>query len=513
METDFKRSTRVHDIYSESTSEYVLPDYNNDIRKILFTEARVRQGGKFVGNDEVEFNGVVVYNVIYSDSEGKLGGTSFTSDYDFTVGSLSENTDNVLSDTRISNYALRLVNPRKLSAKCSLVSCLTVSEKDSYCPTGTAFNKDGERQEERAALNIRCVMSSESLEREYAEQICRLEGAIEDEVGIVYSKAHIIPESMSVEGDGVRIQGELVMCCLIAGGESGAYLEDKKIKIDEHIPFEGVNEGMILIPEIIVTSERASVRADEDGCEIVMDVIADFTLRAEENREVTVISDAFSTECSVENSYADISYTELVGKADAKEKHSVTLSRKEAFEGVIREVIFVNAEPKIESCEIQENGALIKGEIKYGMIVSEVNDDGTVSYLPLKNSSEFEQIVNINCQNSNKTKIEPRIKAINAEATLDAGSIYLSSELETSIILTEDKNRTVLMDSMLKTEDSFKERDATVTVYYPDSGETLFSVAKKFHVKLEKLCENNSIVQSVSADDSGSLNIKKLLIY
>ena len=39
----------------------------------------------FAGGDEVEFSGIVVYNVVYLDAEGELCSAEFSSDYDYSV--------------------------------------------------------------------------------------------------------------------------------------------------------------------------------------------------------------------------------------------------------------------------------------------------------------------------------------------------------------------------------------------------------------------------------------------
>ncbi len=513
-ETEFKRSVAGQDVYCESSSEYVLPDYNSDVRKILFSEARARPAGKFVGSDEVEFTGLVVYNVIYSDSDGKIGGTSFSSDYDFTVKISSENIENVICDTRIANSAIRLVGPRKLSAKCSLVSGIHFTERVKYLPEGSAFDTDGGAEVLKRSLDIRSKHSSESREREYAEELCRLDGAIEDEVKVIYCKAEIIPETVTAEGGEACIRGELVMRAIIENGDQPAYLAEKSVKIEQTLPIEEADGEMVLKPDIIITSEKASVRADEDGCDVIMDVIAEISVVGDFNQTVEVISDAFSTEYTVENDYCDLDYSELIGNVTSDERYSAKIARSDATEGVIREILFVNAEPRVDTVEPGGNSVLLKGEIKYSGIASEVNDDGTVSYSSLKISTPFEQTVNISCQNATKPRFEIKCSSDKAEASVDANMIYLSANIKASVLLSRGKSERVLTHCSANTEERFEKRGSVVTVYYPDSDETLFSVAKKFHIGLSKLCENNSTALGVSIDDINSVPvIKKLLIY
>ncbi len=512
MNKEFKRSIKGQDVYSESGAEYVLPDYCSDVRKILFSEARVRPAGKFSGNDEVEFTGIVVYNVMYSDTDGRIGGVSFSSDYDFTVKSPSESFESIMADTRVANFALRLIGPRKLSAKCYLSSAVSTTERLDYTPTGVTFEDDGTIEKQTEFLNMRNTRVSESIEREYAEQLCRLDGAIEDEVRVVYSRAEVIPESVVIEGDSAVVRGELVMLAVVENGDEPAYLVEKRKKIEESIPLEDPSADANLTPEVIVTSERTSIRADEDGCEIVMDVIADFAVKSDMNLTAEVISDAFSTCCSVENSYHDIEFTELVSTLSSKEKHTAEIKRADLTEGNVREVVFLSAEPKIEEVKLEDGRITVRAEIRYTGVASEMNDDGSISYSALKYSSPFEQNVNINCQINDKTHAEAKCTVVNAEANVDANNIYLTSLIETRAVITENKKQSALFDCSLNSDSPFDKNESVVTVYYPDEGETLFSVAKKFHVSLDRLCENNSV--PTSSTMQGTENApQKLMIY
>ena len=56
----YLKNQKCADVYTESQTDYVLPDYLGDVRKILFTEAVLRPSGRFAGGDEVEFSGIVV---------------------------------------------------------------------------------------------------------------------------------------------------------------------------------------------------------------------------------------------------------------------------------------------------------------------------------------------------------------------------------------------------------------------------------------------------------------------
>ena len=112
-ETGYTKNIKCADVYTESTAEYILPDYLGDVRKILFTGAEVRPSGRFAGDDEVEFSGIVVYTVVYLDADNDISSVEFTSEYDYSVKCSGEKYKDSLADTRVSNYQIRLIGHAK----------------------------------------------------------------------------------------------------------------------------------------------------------------------------------------------------------------------------------------------------------------------------------------------------------------------------------------------------------------------------------------------------------------
>ena len=127
------------EIYTETGADYSLPDYNGDVRKILFTEAKVRPSGSFENGENIDFSGIIVYNLVYSDSENRINSVSFTSDYDQSV-KCAEGSEPICVDTVVSGFSVRLLGPRKLSAKATLNSKVLLARKESQSVDGSAFD-------------------------------------------------------------------------------------------------------------------------------------------------------------------------------------------------------------------------------------------------------------------------------------------------------------------------------------------------------------------------------------
>lgn len=514
-DVSYLRNTKCSDVYTESQADYILPDYMGDMRKILFTDATLRPSGRFAGGDEVEFSGVVVYNVIYLDSEGELCSVEFTSDYDYTVKCSGESYNDSIANTRVSNYAVRLIGPRKISARASLVGSVRLSESCSTGVTGNAFDGGSTPELKRGSLNIRVSKPSAVCEREFAECLVRLDGAIADEIIVIYPCAEILVDDMRAEDDAVTVKGKIRMSAVIKNADEVAYGAEKQVNFEEKVDFEGCESLISLTPQLSVCSVKASVNADDSGCEVVLSGIAELCVIGEGNQHIDVMLDGYLKECPTDNSYEELGYTELVDSTSVKGSHNAEISRADIEAEGVREILFLTVTPRLERVECESGRVTLLGEIRYSGIATEVTND-KLSYAGVKFSSPFATNVNLNCQNTDNLRIEADVQAMNCSATLDTDKLYATCTLESHVVALEESSCTTLCSMTRREGEKYESAGSTVTVYYPTGDDTLFSVAKRFHSSCLKVARDNDISDTVFAADnpSGSLaGVKKLIIF
>ena len=353
------------------------------------------------------------------------------------------------------------------------------------------------------------------IEREYAEQVANLEGAIADEVKVVYTCVEPLVDGVNIVGESVSVKGKLKMSAIIKTEDQLEVNAEKVIPFEENIEFEDVKEDMILTPKLSVTSLKASVNPKEDGCEVVICGIVELCVVGEHNEQVELLLDGFLKDHNTENTYKEFGFTSFVEQASAKGIHNAEIERKDLEADEIREIILVKATPKIERVEYNDGIINIFGELKYSGVASVINAN-EISYIGIKNASPFATNVNINCQNNENLILDSRVFASEASATLDANKVYLSCILESLVTVCEEQKESVLSSMELTDGEEIESCSAKITVYYPGKEDTLFSVAKRFHSSGLKIARDNDISESVfaSSNPEGKLSgIKKLVIY
>ena len=501
----------------ESSCEYVLPDYMGDIKKILSSKAKVLPGGKFVSDGGVELTGAVEYEVIYADSENKLTAVNASSDYSVVLPVPSESYVGCAADGRVSNFAIRITGPRKMSLKAlvEVQSILTTSAELEVL--GDVFDGEREVQYTSRQISVENARYGKSLEREYAEEAERLSGVLSDEIEIIATGGSVrVIESRPVDG-GVLIKGVIIIGAIVRTPDQPPFAIRREIPFEETVEIDGADKDMQFFVDGMVTSATLGLSDDGDESVISVNAIAEFEAYAVENESVSVITDAYLRECPTECKYSDFEYTTLLACQINEATVSERINRASLGCADAREILMLDGEIKAHTLSRVQNGVEISGDVGISGIACEINVDGSVGYTPIKATVPFAVNVNYNCQISEKTRIECSASVVSCEGMLDADDMHLKCILKIkSRIETQGNIRRLAECTSVEGEYTVTDTPSPshITVYYPTAEDSIFSVAKRFHTTTAKLACDNMIVDTASATDSSDslAGIKKLVI-
>lgn len=513
-EFEFTRNNKLADVYTDSSTDFLLPDYNGNVKKLLYTSAELRPSGKFADGDSVEFSGIVVYDVIYLDSDDIISSVSFTSDYDYSVKCSSEKYKDSYADTKISNYSFRLNGPRKISAKASIVGSVKLTEADEISLGGTAFNGNYEPELDERVVKLQKTLVSQTKERDFAESIATLDGSAHEDVTVIFSHAESMCDSMEYSDGEINLKGRIRIIAVIKNDDEPLFTVEKFIPFEEMLVIENADEYMKFIPELAISSLTSNVNATENGCDVVVSVILELSVIGEGNYRQNMVVDSYLKSHQTENEYENFSYNEVENVFSTRLNHACELSKGELEAQGLREILFLTATPKIENTEFAEDSIIIRGEMKYQGVATEMREDDKVGYITLKHSAPFEISIPTECSECN-LRFDTRVFTHSSSASFDLNNIYLSSVIDSYVTAINAGNEKILKSATVKDDSPIEANGSHITVYYPSESETLFEVAKKFHTSKSRIATNNLISQEVFADDNPKgklLGVKKLII-
>ena len=500
-------------LHSESAGEYPLPDYNGDVKRVLMINPRVVPTGKFISEGSVEFSGSVFYDVVYLDAENNVSHADFSTDYELAVKTDAESYEDSYVTTSISAYNVRLVGPRKFSAKCSLASDVRIAEKRTLSVGGDAF--DGHEPEIlTCAASVIQPMFAAGNESEHKEELLSLDGAIEDEVSVLLCNAAAEVSSVSADSAGADLKGDVTLTVVYKNMNEPIASKSVRVPYSAHVDAADLDTCRSLYGRVDITSLKTEIIPTEDGVIVQAEFNASPSVRGLKNETLDILRDSYLKEGGTSNEYSDFSYAEHICTESMESDFSTSVPLGTLSDGNIVGFAFVNSTVRTDECELDGDRVRIKGEIRFSAIAIEDNGDDGEDYTNVKISAPFEEYVNINCQNHDNVRVECHVDAGGERMEVSDNNALASCSLLFTVTLNSQRKQRCLGASYL-TGEEFEHDDSVITVYYPDERESVFDIAKKFHTSVQCIAEDNLLSQAVFASPDSpvkAFGYKKLMI-
>ncbi len=489
----------------ESTTEYVLPDYLGDVKKVLSVSAAAIPSGRFAADDGMEFSGVVVYDVVYADADGELTKLSTTSDYDFSVPeSGGEYADSIATPT-VSNAAVRFTGPRKLVARATVSNSVVLTSNEAKLPEGDAFEGELTPELDERTVSEENVVFTSSAEREYAEEAERIPDISPDGIEIIATSGAVRIYESTAEENGVRVKGELVITSIVKTDEQPPFAIRKSIPFEELITLEGAAPGMQTMSNGYLTSVTSGVSEDADGSLICVNAIAEYSCFAAENKERSVVVGAYLKERDSETRYENVTYPSLVCMGNCECEFSLSRSREELGCEDIREMLSVSCELSRLEKSISAHSAALSGEATVYGISCQINEYESPKYLPFKFTAPFSANVNLGCQIPDGAVLDITPVSVTVSEGIEADSVSFTVTLSAAYHAHLPICMRKVAECNAVGDAEYTLSPSTVTVYYPDAEETLFDVAKKFHTSCGKIASDSGLSVEAIAEGGGVL--------
>ena len=511
MQKSYERGRRLAAESVASSIEYTLSDYHGDVKRVLHSMATVGEGARFQNGDEIECSGIVEYSIIYLDTEGRLTPLSFTSDYELKMKCDGERCRDANTHTRVANYSVRLMGPRRFAVK-ALVEC------DAICSESSEYRVEGEGGDLPLEVRLESVKIGKvgflkSGEIELAEEIAMLDGAIEDEVEVLAHRVEPRGVVCQRSEDGASVKCSLAVRSLIAlkGEEPRNYesMLDLSCKLDG----DYVVEGGDIVPQVSIQSSVISLNPSEAGVSVVASVIATASAEIYDNGEIELLDDCFSTDRGVDVEVGDFSYSEHAFAKQICEK--ITDTEVKIEDGrKIRNLIYETGRVRVGGISAEDMAVIIDGEIQVSGISCEIDDNGDICYSPVKFDVPMHINVNVGCHIPHNARCNCHLSSDSLKVDVNGSAFIVSCNVVGYISASAEKScRAVL--AINENEERYSRDPSLISVYYPVPEESLFDVAKRFHISVTRLAQINALSESVlaSSDERGSLvGVSRLMI-
>lgn len=321
---------------------------------------------------------------------------------------------------------------------------------------------------------------------------------IEEEFEISFPIAEVLshtaqPVLTAVQsGVGVIIVDGQVLLSVIAlqkNQKKDIIKENKAIPFRMEIECEDAMPNMRAVARVKERSHKIDVNVDEEGGKSVLSASISVCLEGESffEQSLTVASDAFSTQREVEVSKSNLTYccsgepcyctATVQGRAQTDELPigAVVLAvGNECAEGV---------SVQLEGCKVTVSGVLS---------TTAFFRDGEGLVFARKLETPF--LTQLECAFEGVYSLDACVKAKNARARIvSLSELEIDADLDFTVYPESQKSVKIIEE--IKDLGEKKQNDAGISVYIPEDGEELWSLAKRLNVCPKSLVETNSDLQ------------------
>lgn len=487
------------DIELEST----LADYLPNINRIIKADADLSCEDIQINGNKAEVSGKAVFTLLYeSDFKQKLRRERFSTDFvqRFELRDLPEGELLPHATVKCSYVGCKTLNPRRFILRCRADIGLTVKCMKNAQVVAMEDCKGAFFKSQSLTVAVYCPDIIRDFNTEETVSFETLPPIDE----IIYSSVDFsVPEISQGEGN-TLLRGEATLKCLYESEDENAPLQilSRRFPYAFTVEDESINQDSDISAKLILKSIETEKDIDSYGENRVVQIkYGTRVCIACVNRQETVVpTDMFFEEYSSENKPAELHYEEPVKDI----RHRFVIDK--VFDGneySLADCLDVNADINITETAIGEDGISIKGSCDVNVLGSDGNGYRSGDF-----NIPFSQLIPFS-YSGKKCGIKACALPQNATAELTGGRLSVRVPTELSISLVYGEAITVLSSAEIeKREDSDKDEKPTV-IYYPEKGESVWDIGKRYYVNPETIREDNADV----FDKNGVVTENNTVIY
>lgn len=466
--------------------DYSLPENMPEIRKLIRVDVRPSEITKYISGSGVQISGGIEYSAVYVGGDGEIYCAAFPDEFSISVpfdGNASSDKISVSAWARPESAVSRVNGSSGINIKCRL-SVKTLALCTEKCDGGASLQTEAHVRR----LVKKCPLCTEVRgTKNDMELTCSVDTS-DDGTRYLSSDCKVFVTD-AVTGDGyVDCRGyAYVKHLMTRGGE--LWTVSDKIPFSETVELDGVSSGA-----------AASVFG---ACVDISAITSDLDVDADEKKELVIRLNLWATALvSSTLEYVKDMYSTVYEQEVKYEKMTLpcrvvckngnmTFSGREALPemGIENDgisIIDVSGSAKAETLEREEDGYVIKGKCRFTLVyVGGGVDEPSYCECEMPFRFEFEG------DGDGATRYEALVSVIDPKTRVDGDNAVFDCELAVSMCALCE--REIAVASFVGGGRTERAKRRGFTVCYPENGESLWSVAKRYGAPLEDAAKENGM--------------------
>ncbi len=471
-------------------NDAIVPQTKPDIGKILQVDARPFIVSSEVKTDRVLINGKVEFHILYLPEKGNGCIKSMTCVTEFSdVKDVSGADANMISvaSCETENVSFRVINGRKLNVKAEILTKMSVyhfAEKNVICGI-----IDGNMEVKKDEVSY--ISYDRTVNRKFS---------VSDIVAIPVSQPlaeDVIKVDVKVSefntkpiNNKVIIKGSLIASMVyVTSGKQELNVFSSEIPFTEVVEAEGVEENTKSIITLSPVSTQFDIKGDDAGDINAVNLNTEINakIRVIKEEKTNIISDGYSLEGKTELARENMQISTVADNI-SKQFTLKEVIYAEADAPEISKVYNVECDVYAEEISADETGVTISATADvYVLYVSE-NEEVPVNNL----HKEFKINEKIKCSNATPDSVcDIDLTTLNVSYNIvNESSVEVRMNIGAEGVV---YNKEIICPVTEVTVSEEKEKRPSLTVYFPDEGEELWAVAKRYCTSVDAIKNMNNL--------------------
>lgn len=469
----------------EAGEDITLPDYYPAIGKIVYVSARALPDAHFVTDSSIEAEGNISWSIYYIGEDGKLTFAPALTHYTMnTQLPPCAEVGGVTLDTRVESQLCRATAKRKLNLKARMRSHIIAESEGTLAESITFSDSSSVTAADLITLEKKTA-EAQSMKRFVFEGTSAITAPImlRDGSSVIGCDAFITHCGASVTEESVHIAGE-AEAAIVTLSDDGRYETlSLKLPFDEKLTASGAHEGDMCRAWGRCTS--ISVDTGDSGATAELELELECEVCRNETAAATL--DAFSTSAQIELTPRENNLARAIRCGSFNISINDTVRRK-GTSASDEYIVFSQCDGRIEKCDILDGRLIISGTIPLKIIFASDSDVWGEEYsIPFKYECDGRIAASDVLWRGDVTVSNSSVKS---SSDSDGGKLLIRCEAQISITAIEKTHITTVGEIKL-TRESSDRHSAAVVICYPESGEELWDIAKRYRVSPRDISDLN----------------------
>ena len=464
----------------ELTDDFVLPEHLDDAKKIIRCEGTLRPGGRYISGQEVEYEGEMVYSVLYITDGNSLKNVVFKAKYarKILVPNVSESSVmNVFPS--FDSVECKLVNPRKMNLRCRVLLHFQMVSEESCAPEfiGDTPDEDAASCESQKSMARFVKAAAVEKKENRVSRDFELEPTAKPVREIISCTLRFTQSTCVLRTGGVSARAKVLFDCvyLVKNDEDVEYACASKIfDLENDLNNPELTEEFEGSVRFFVQELSVSLSKDSSGENRVIEI--DFTYdilgKFFANETCYPVSDLYSCDFESTIERGALGTEKYTGCAQGAADFSETVDAPH-----VSELLAPRAQVQLHGARFDATEQRMYADADVLVTAVTKSDDGRLSAFDcnipvrIKFKDGFSQ--------PSRSNTEANLHEF--EIKLAGDTIQLTGEIQAQVFCFENEDQ-ANRQNRKRAALTDRERISTnfpITFYYPDDGEQLWKISRK----------------------------------